>query len=67
MDPDPHALNGDDDELIKLTAGTYSLAYLRRYALEHGGVPPEVEATTVDRTDRVMGLAAEICTRGSSA
>lgn len=53
----PHGLNGDDDELLELTAGTYSLNYLRWYAKEHGDVPPEIEATSVDVTDRVIGIA----------
>jgi hypothetical protein len=54
-DPKPHELNGDDDELLEMATDTYSLNYLRWYAKEHGGPPPEIEAACVDRTDRVLG------------
>jgi hypothetical protein len=55
--PKPHELNSENDELLKMTAGTYSLDYLRWYAKEHGDVPPEIEATSVDVTDRVLKIA----------
>lgn len=56
----PHELNGDDDRLIDMEAGTYSLNYLRWYAKEHGDMPPEIEATMVDATDRVIEIARRV-------
>lgn len=53
----PHEPNGDDDRLIDMEAGTYSLNYLRWYAKEHGDLPPEIEATMVDATDRIIKIA----------
>ena len=55
--PKPHELNSENDELLELTADTYSLDYLRWYIKEHGDVPPEIAATSVDVTDRIVGIA----------
>ncbi|MEV7675013.1 hypothetical protein [Streptomyces sp. NPDC088752] len=59
-EPKPHELNGDDDELLKVTAGTYSRQYLAWHTRTHGQLPPEIEETLVDATDRVLQEAARI-------
>lgn len=56
---DPHALNGDNDQLIDMEAGIYSLNYLRRYVVQHGGMPPEIEATMIDGTEKLMRRVME--------
>lgn len=49
-----------ENEVFHLAAGDYTAEELRQYVKEHGQLPPEIEETLVDRTDKVLQEAAEI-------